>query len=153
MAFPSPEEGEERRGEEGVAIRRGWARGEAFERIEREVGVRGGRANSHLQLLLVLDEVDVLVIAALVAGRHRVRVPDPGRARVLVAGSARRHRQQKLRPGLLHALVHPVDTVHGGAAGAEVRQVEERAEAHDAERHEHQEDQVLLARTEGPSRE
>jgi len=94
------------------------------------------------------------MIAALVAGRHRVWMSDRGRARVLdVAGGARRHRQQQLRPGLLHPLVHAVDTVHGGAAGAKIRQVEERAEAHDTERHEYQEDQVLLARTEGPSRE
>lgn len=112
------------------------------------------RNRANLQLLLVLDEVHVLMVATLVARRHRVRMAERGRARVLeVAGGARWHREQQLRSGLLHALVHPVDAVDGGAAGAKIRQVEEGAEAHDAKRHEYHEDQVLLARTEGPSRE
>lgn len=50
-------------------------------------------------------------------------------------------------------MIHAVDTVHGRAASTEIRQEKERAEAHDAKRQEYQEDQVLLARTEGPSRE
>lgn len=110
--------------------------------------------NSYLQLLLVLDQVHVLVITVLVTWRHRIRVSARGRTRVLaITGGPRRHRQQQLRSRLLHALIHTVNTVHGRAAGAKIRQEEERAEAHDAERQEYQENQVLLARTEGPSRE
>lgn len=142
-----------------------WRQGNSFKRQgvrektftqsnERRLNRFKGSANLHLQLLLVLDEVYVLVIATLVARRHRVRMSDRGRTRVLeVAGGARWHRQQQLRSCLLHALVHAVDTVHGGTAGTKIRQVEERTEAHDTERHEYQKDQVLLARTEGPSRE
>jgi len=94
------------------------------------------------------------MIATLMAWRHRVRMSDRGRTRVLdVAGGARWHRQQQLWSSLLHALIHAVDTVHSGTAGTKIRQVKERTEAYDTERHEYQKDQVLLARTEGPSRE
>lgn len=108
--------------------------------------------SADLQLLLVLEQMDVLMIGALVTGWHGIRM---GHGAPRAQLHTRWRRYEQLWSRFLHVLVHTVDTVHRRAAGTrvEIRQKEERTETHDTERQKHQQDQILLTGTERPSRE
>lgn len=98
---------------------------------------------THLELLLVLDEVYVLGARIAVMHRHRV---DPV-VLILVLGPGWR-RYEQFRAGLLHALIDLVNAVDAAVAPEVLGKEEKRAEADDTEGQEDQEDEILLARAE-----